>query len=78
MPQKITTARVQQLADAYVLVGKADHYMVGIITSVTDDELLATYQILITRENEAGTKRTKALRLALDCIESDLKKRRIL
>jgi hypothetical protein len=43
--------RGEQLADAYVAVAKADHYMVGIVEPVTGEEQDEAEQILIRWEN---------------------------
>jgi hypothetical protein len=62
--------RIQQLADAYVLVAKADHYMIGIIETVTADELDSAEQILIHLDNAADNQ-DATLNLALDCLAND-------
>lgn len=70
--------RAEQLADAYEAVASADHYMVGIVETVTDDELGDAQQILITRQNaltdESG-EAFKVLELALDLIEQEQRSR---
>ena len=50
MPKPKT--RAEQLADAYEAVARANHYMVGIIETVTDDERDEAEQILIRRQND--------------------------
>lgn len=67
--------RSEQLADAYEEVAHADHYMVGIVESVTDDERDAAEQILITRQNSCApdTSAWEVFELALDCLSQDRK-----
>ena len=72
--------RFEQLADAYEAVAKADHYMVGIVEKVTDDELLDAEQLTITRQNALPPRmrtRHRRLDLALDLIEAEKKQRRL-
>lgn len=67
--------RAEQLADAYEAVARTDHYMVGIVESVTDAERDTAEQILITRQN-AGKQSGAAYRrldLALDLLQHDRK-----
>lgn len=45
--------RAEQIADAFLIISRTNHYMVGFIdASVTLDELDAAEQILISIENE--------------------------
>ena len=65
--------RAQQLANAYLAIAKLDHYMVGIVETVTDAERDEAEQILINGQN-ATKKRSAAWRchdLALDVLEQD-------
>lgn len=68
--------RAEQLAKAYEAVARTNHYMVGIVESVTQEERDAAKQILITRQN-AGKQSGAAYRrldLALDLLEHDGRK----
>lgn len=65
--QAADPVRAQQLADAFVHVAQANHYMVGVVPGYTDDELDAAEQILIARENSCPTLRH--VTSALDIIE---------
>jgi hypothetical protein len=60
--------RSQQLAEAYLLVARCNHYMVGIQGYFTADELDEAEQILIEQERWAitGSRQAKELGLALD------------
>lgn len=60
--------RHEQLADAFVAVATANHYMVGVVERYTREELDAAYQIVIDRDNTAGNN-DAALNLALDLME---------
>ena len=68
MPDRIT-----DLADAYEAVARVNHYMVGVVETITDDELDGAYSHLITRQNAAHptSKRYATLELALDIIEHE-------
>lgn len=44
-------SRGEQLADAYEAVATADHYMVGIVETVSDAELDEAFGILVDRQN---------------------------
>jgi anti-sigma factor RsiW len=71
-PQPPSIVRVHQLADAFREVGKADHYMVGIVYDFRIEELEAAEQVLIDWQN-AGPQKGKAfqaLERALDQIDS--------
>lgn len=73
--------RPTQLAAAYLAVARANHYMVGIVEPVTDDELDAAEQLLITEENKPATQRkasSKAISLALDLVEAEKQHRLLL
>jgi hypothetical protein len=67
--------RAEQLADAYEAVAHANHYMVGLIYTVTETERDDAEQILITRQNtiaytDGGTSENYCrLDLALDLIQ---------
>jgi len=70
--------RHEQLADAYLLVSEADHYMVGIVEKVTHDEMDAAEQVLIARQNDMPSWATasaqyRALDRALDLLACDRK-----
>ena len=71
--------RSEQLADAYIKLARADHYMIGIIETVTADERDAAEQILITQQNSVAndTQVWAQLELALDVLENDRKRARI-
>lgn len=63
----------EQLADAYIAVARADHYMVGIVATVTTAERDAAERILISRQN-AGKQSGASYRrldLAIDLLEHD-------
>lgn len=71
-------SRAEQLAAAYLEVARVNHYMVGIVDpAVTDDELSAAADILITGENAAYTGRANHRRhvLALDMLEAEQRRR---
>lgn len=70
-----TQLRSEQLADAYMRLARANHYMLGITETVTDDELDAAEQILIPIEY-GETRKAKLARLALDMLDHDRKARR--
>lgn len=75
MPRNIVPqSRAEQLADAYYALAHINHYMVGIVESVTWKEREAAEQILISRQNalprQAG-RVYKRLDLALDLIEME-------
>ncbi len=75
--------RNEQLAEAYLKIAQADHYMVGLVEVVTDDELEDARQILISGvcdlEYADIAGETAELRaqydLALDLIENEQKRR---
>ncbi len=60
--------RSEQLADAFLLVARANHYMVGIVEAYTVEEILDAEQIIITWSNDADNE-DKSIELALDLIE---------
>jgi hypothetical protein len=64
--------RSEQLADAMLLIAKCNHYMVGLVESVTPDEIDAAEQILITGQNNLASQSSlfKRYDLALDLIEN--------
>ena len=62
----------EHLADAYVHIARIDHYLVGIPAKPNYDELRATEQILIERDNATNNADT-VLNFALDLIEHDIK-----
>lgn len=67
--------RHEQLAEAYIAVARANHYMIGIIEQVTGAELDAAEQVLIAQQN-AGPQYGalyRRLGLALDFLEHDRK-----
>ena len=65
------TNRGQQLADAFTEIARTNHYMVGLVETVTDAELEEAEQLLITRQNnvEQNTTMWLIFDLALDLIE---------
>lgn len=67
------TLTAAQLADAYVAVAHANHYMVGIVATVTTTDRDAAEQILISRQNaeNRGNENYRRLVLALDLLEQD-------
>lgn len=62
----------QHLADAYIHVAEANHYLVCVNPTYTADDLDAAEQILISRDNAADNK-DAAIMLALDLLEHDRK-----
>jgi DNA-binding XRE family transcriptional regulator len=60
--------RVSHFVDAIISVATVNHYMVGIVEFITDDELDAAEQELIKIEN---TRPTPTIALALDLIEAE-------
>ena len=68
--------RAEQLAEAFELVAKTNHYMIGIVEPYTADELQEAKQLLITRQNrlsEPGPALAAyydRLDLALDLVEA--------
>lgn len=72
--------RGEQLATAYEAVARVNHYMVGIVETVTDDELAEAEQILITRQNNlprVDRAPYRRLSLALTLIEHEQRRRTI-
>lgn len=70
-----TQTRPEQLADAYLSIAQANHYMVGLVERVTVDERDEAEQILITWQNagpQSGAK-YRQLNLALDVLDHDRK-----
>ena len=65
--------RSEQLADAYLAIARANHHMVGLVRTATEDERDAAEQILITQQNSVApdTSIWAMLELALDILESD-------
>jgi hypothetical protein len=65
--------RAEQLADAYEAIARTNHYMVGIVETVTETERDDAEQILITRQNAGKQSGAayKRLDLALDLIEHE-------
>jgi hypothetical protein len=66
--------RPEQLADAYVALAVANHYMLEVTHMVTQDEYDAAEQILIRRDNDANNADAN-LNVALDLLEADKKQR---
>lgn len=60
--------RAQHLADAFVHVARANHYMVGVVDAYTSDELDAAEQLLISVENAPHGEHAH-VELALDIVE---------
>lgn len=54
--------RIAQLADAFLRVARANHYMVGVIETFSDDELDAAEQRLITSQNMTTGQSVTAVR----------------
>lgn len=71
--------RAEQLAEAYLEVARVNHYMVGIVEPVTDDELAAAEQLLIGGQNalDRTSEARRYLRheLALDLVQAEQRKR---
>lgn len=69
--------RVEQLADAYEAIAKVNHYMVGIVAPVTDEEVDKAEQLLITRQNDTPerSRKYRVLNLALDLIQAEQRRR---
>lgn len=64
--------REYQLADAYELIAQANHYMVGLVEGVTDDERDEAEQVLVERQNNIPRgRRWRRLEFALDLLERD-------
>jgi len=63
--------RSEDLAGALFAVASANHYMVGIVEPMTDEEISEAEQILIARQNETaeGSALWQTLDLALDLVE---------
>jgi hypothetical protein len=64
--------RTEQLADAMLAIAKTNHYMVGLVESVTLAEKQGAEQLLITGQNRHRT-HTSTWRhydLALDLLEN--------
>lgn len=66
----------EQLADAFLAVAHADHYMIGITFQYDDQTLLQAEQILIDRSN-AVDNADQTIELALDLVEHEKRNRRI-
>ena len=70
-PRPIQT-RPEQIAEAFLLISRTNHYMVGFVeTNVTLDELDEAEQILISIENESrpfGAERSKRFDRAFECL----------
>lgn len=67
--------RGEQIADAYEAIARANHYMVGLVETVTFDETETARQILIRRQNALPNnkaRRYRVLNLALDLVEQEL------
>ncbi|HEX3522845.1 MAG TPA: hypothetical protein VHT52_12245 [Stellaceae bacterium] len=64
-------SRAEQLADALHEIATVNHYMVGLVETVSDAELADAEQILIARQNAtAEGQRHTDLGLALDIAEN--------
>lgn len=64
--------RPEQLAYAMLAIAKVDHYMVGLVETVTWEEASAAEQILIEAQNtllNVGGHEHKRYNLAIDLIE---------
>jgi hypothetical protein len=71
----VAKSRAQQLADAYLIVATANHYMVGIVEqNIKLIELSDAEQILISRSN-AENNGNAATELALDLLQAELERR---
>lgn len=66
--------RFEQLSEAFYKVARANHYMVGVTETFTDDELIGAYGRLIDIDNSRSTEHT---RLALTLIEHEKLVRRL-
>jgi hypothetical protein len=72
-------SREEQLACAYQAVASANHYMIGIIEKVTENERDEAEQILISKQNCISVEDSpewKVLDLALDILAEDRKRSR--
>jgi hypothetical protein len=70
-PEKV---RVRHIANAFILLAKANHYMLNFKGPVTLRELELAKQYLIIEENDAdNTEDRETLKLALDMLEEELK-----
>ena len=69
------TINPEHLAEAYIKVAQADHYLVCVAPECTEDDLDAAEQILISRDNAADNK-DPVLNLALDILEDNRKELR--
>lgn len=71
-------SKYQQLADALILVAKADHYMVGIVdpNQYSIDDWDGAFDILVTAQNREteGSEDWASIDLALDLCENYRKK----
>ncbi len=64
--------RAERLAEAMLAIAKANHYMVGLVETVTDEELIEAEQILIRHQNSLIIRHGAVFQryeLALDLIE---------
>jgi hypothetical protein len=66
--------RPEQLADAYVALAIANHYMLTVTQTVSLEEYEEAEQILIRRDNDANNADAN-LNAALDLLERDRKAR---
>lgn len=68
--------RHEDLADAYLKVAEANHYMVGIVGDISRDDRERAHALLVDRENEAldddNGPDQRIAKLALDLLEHDM------
>jgi hypothetical protein len=62
----------RQIADAYLKIAAADHYLVGFIGDITMNELTGAQAILINISNEFNNA-NETIERALDLIDSKIK-----
>lgn len=68
----IDKSKAKQIADAFVWVATANHYMVGFNYRASREELEMAYQILIIWDNDRANS-SKVIQLALNLIEQEIK-----
>jgi hypothetical protein len=68
----ITASRIKHIADAFIIIAKADHYMVKFASVATSEELEKAKGYLIVKSNAVGN-RDELIEKALDLIENEIK-----
>lgn len=72
MRSSLFQTRSEQLADAMLAIAKADHYMIGLVETVTWEEAVEAEQVLIKAQNAmvvTDSHEHKRYDLAIDLIE---------